>query len=124
MGVATYSTTGRAIEEAMVSVRAVDGSTVERPLGRVRADYVVRSAPWRTVRNRAGQKHHSGFYWCATTGGHVVYESRLELARLTLADFDPWVVAIAAQPFRISARIDGRVRRHVPDFLLGPGTGR
>jgi hypothetical protein len=49
---------------------------------------------------------------------HVVYESRLELARLMLADFDPKVTAICAQPFLIRARVNGRVRRHVPDFLL------
>jgi hypothetical protein len=48
----------------------------------------------------------------------VIYESRLELARLLLADFDPDVVAIAAQPFLLRAWAGGRVRRHVPDFLL------
>jgi hypothetical protein len=36
----------------------------------------------------------SGVYWSATTGGHVIYESRLELARLLLADFDSVVTAI------------------------------
>jgi hypothetical protein len=35
----------------------------------------------------AWQAHVSGSYWAATTDGHVVYESRLELARLLLADF-------------------------------------
>ncbi len=55
--------------------------------------------------------------------GHVVYESRLELARLLLADFDPAVQAIYAQPCRIAAQIDGRVRHHVPDFLLVTQTG-
>lgn len=67
---------------------------------------------------RQGQAHYSGWYWCATTGGHVVYESRLELARLLLADFDSDVVAIAAQPFLLTAPAGGRLRRHVPDFLL------
>jgi hypothetical protein len=46
--------------------------------------------------------------------GHVVHESRLELARLLLADFDPDVVGIAAQPFLVR---EGD-RREVPDFLL------
>ena len=50
--------------------------------------------------------------------GHVIYESRLELARLLLADYDRDVVAIAAQPFLIRAQVNGKVRRHVPDFLL------
>ena len=36
-----------------------------------------------------GQRHYLGTYWCATTAGDVVYESRLELARPILADFDP-----------------------------------
>lgn len=53
-----------------------------------------------------------------TMGGFVVHESRLELARLLLADFDPRVRAIYAQPFLVRARVEGRVRRHVPDFLL------
>ena len=51
-------------------------------------------------------------------GGHVIYESRLELARLLLADFDLDVAAIAAQPFLLQARVAGAARHHVPDFLL------
>jgi len=50
--------------------------------------------------------------------GHVIYESRLELARLLLADYDRDVTAIAAQPFLIQAQAGGTARRHVPDFLL------
>jgi hypothetical protein len=42
----------------------------------------------------------------------------LELARLLLADFDPKVEQIYAQPFRLAARVGGRMRHHVPDFLL------
>jgi hypothetical protein len=74
--------------------------------------------PWRTFRWHRGQAHYSGWYWAATTRRHVVYESRLELARLLLADFDPDVVAIAAQPFLLTASFRGRERNHVPDFLL------
>ena len=48
----------------------------------------------------------------------MIYESRLELARLLVADFDPAVAAIAAQPFWLRMRTGGRVRRHVPDFFL------
>lgn len=59
-------------------------------------------------------------------GRVLVHESRLELARLLLADFDPQICRIYAQPFRIVARIDGRVRNHVPDYLLvmAAGTAR
>jgi len=74
--------------------------------------------PWRTFRARRGQRHYSGAYWSATTAGHVIYESRLELARLLFADMDPAVEWIVAQPFRLVADVDGKERRHVPDFLL------
>jgi hypothetical protein len=48
----------------------------------------------------------------------VAYESRLELARKMLADFDPDVIAIASQPFRLIAADGSRIRRPVPDVLL------
>jgi len=70
--------------------------------------------PWRAFRWHRGQQHYSGTYWSATTGTHVVYESRLELARLLLADADREIVAIAAQPFLVR----DADRRHVPDFLF------
>lgn len=75
-------------------------------------------APWRDFRWRHGQTHYSGLYWSSTTGGHVAYESRLELARLLLADFDPHVGWIVAQPFLIEASVSDQTRRHVPDFAL------
>lgn len=74
--------------------------------------------PWREFRWRAGQKHYSGTYWSATEGHHVIYESRLELARLLFADFDDSVHRICAQPFLLTLRRNGIERKHVPDFLL------
>ena len=41
---------------------------------------------------------------------HVVYESRLELARLIFADFDRAVHRILAQPFLLKAKVDGKIR--------------
>ncbi|GAB4075369.1 hypothetical protein GCM10028781_01320 [Nostocoides australiense] len=35
-----------------------------------------------------------------------------------LADFDPDVTAVASQPFGVTGRDGGVVRRHVPDYLL------
>jgi hypothetical protein len=52
--------------------------------------------PWRTARSARGQAHYPGYFWSAAMGTHVIYESRLELARLLLADFDRDVTAIAA----------------------------
>jgi hypothetical protein len=48
---------------------------------------------------------------------HVNYESRLELSRLLLADFDPSVRRMIAQPFMVTATVDGRIRRHILDYL-------
>ena len=101
-----------------MSLRLADGGEVHRPLRDVRAHQVVAAVPWRDPRSARGQAHYPGYYWSATTGAHVVYESRLELARLLIADFDPAVVAIAAQPFWLRAQAGGRMRRHVPDFFL------
>src|SRR5712691_7766994 len=109
---------GAWLRELSVSVRLRDGTVAERSLRLVLAGQVVSAAPWRMTRSARGQTHYPGYYWSATTGGHVIYESRLELARLLLADFDPGVTAIAAQPFLLRTQAGGRVRRHVPDFLL------
>jgi len=56
-------------------------------------------------------------------GRLLAYESRLELARIMLADFSPDVVGIAAQPFQVIGRDGGRLRRHVPDLLLVNANG-
>jgi hypothetical protein len=105
-------------EDAMVSLKMADGAPSSRSLWQVRARQVIEGVPWRMTRSVRGQAHFPGFFWSATMSGHVIYESRLELARLLLADFDRGVAAIAAQPFLLRAQVGGRTRRHVPDFLL------
>jgi hypothetical protein len=67
---------------------------------------------------RAGQKHDSGSFWSATDNWHVVFESRLGLARLLFADFDRSVHRICAQPFLLAMRPNGIEHKHIPDFLL------
>jgi TnsA endonuclease N terminal len=104
--------------DAVVSLRTADGGEASFPLRQVQGRQVVAAVPWRKARSARGQAHYPGYFWSATTGGHVIYESRLELARLLLADFDRDVTAIAAQPFLLQARVAGTARRHVPDFLL------
>lgn len=79
---------------------------------------LAEAQPWREFRWRAGQKHYSGTYWSATEGRHVVYESRLELARLLFADFDRSVLRICAQPFLLVREHRGSQAKHVPDYLL------
>lgn len=101
-----------------VRFRDSGGVVVDSDLRSVSAAALAASLPWRTFRWHRGQAHYSGWYWAATMSRHVVYESRLELARLLLADFDPQVMTVAAQPFYLTACVDGRERNHVPDFLL------
>ncbi|MFF4427048.1 TnsA-like heteromeric transposase endonuclease subunit [Streptomyces sp. NPDC001549] len=81
-------------------------------------DEVAGGLPVREFRWYRGQKHYSGWYHAATTGRLVAYESRLELVRILLADFDRTVVEIAAQPFQLTGRDGDRIRRHVPDLFL------
>lgn len=92
---------------------------METTLRQLPFDDVLDGLPVREFRSWKGRKHYSGWYWSSTMGRHVVYESRLEMARILLADQDPSVMRIAAQPFLIEGVDDsGRIRRHVPDLLL------
>ncbi|WP_395292267.1 TnsA-like heteromeric transposase endonuclease subunit [Kitasatospora hibisci] len=84
---------------------------------------VLAGMPVREFRSYRGRRHYSGWYWAATTQELVAYESRLELARILLADFDRSVVAIAAQPFQLVGADGSSVRRHVPDLLLARADG-
>jgi hypothetical protein len=102
-----------------VSLRDEDGVVREKKWAAGAPDLgIARTVPWRTFRWRHGQQHYSGTYWSSVMSGHVIYESRLELTRLLYADFDRGTEAVFAQPFLLSAQVDGRQRRHVPDFLI------
>jgi hypothetical protein len=101
-----------------VQYRQADGEQVDTTLDLVAAGDLAQSLPVREFRWYKGQRHYSGWYWSATMKGLVAYESRLEFARIMLADFDPDVNAIAGQPFRLIGSDGDRIRRHVPDILL------
>ncbi|NGO08432.1 TnsA-like heteromeric transposase endonuclease subunit [Streptomyces sp. HC44] len=103
----------------MLSFREATGRTREDvDWFSVQADVLRAAAPWRTFRWYKGQKHYSGTYWSSTMGDEVIYESRLELARLLYADFNRAVTSIVSQPFLLRAEVEGKKRAHVPDFLL------
>jgi len=108
-------------KQPRVSLRtaAAEDSLREMALAELTPALVLSAVPWRVIRSRRGQRHMPGLYWSSTTGTHIGYESRLELARLLLADMDRDVVAIAEQPFMVF----DDTRRHVPDFLLGRADG-
>lgn len=104
---------------ATVSVRRRNGEVVEdRSWSTASLDLLASAAPWRTFRWYKGQKHYAGTYWSATTQSHVIYESRLELARLLFADFDSSVHGIVAQPFLLKSVMEGKPRKHIPDYFL------
>ncbi|WP_309239191.1 TnsA-like heteromeric transposase endonuclease subunit [Streptomyces lunaelactis] len=71
-----------------------------------------------------GQGNWCGWYWSATCGGHVGYESWLERDHLMLLDFDPRVTAVASQPFQLSwSGANGKRVRHTPDFFVRRADG-
>ncbi|MFJ5677605.1 hypothetical protein [Streptomyces sp. NPDC093097] len=105
----------RARKIPTVSIRYEDTSAREVPVRQLRLADFAESKPRRDVRSVHGMTHYSGKYSSVTTGGHVVYghvvyEGRLEPARLLLADFDPAAQGIFAQPCRLAARVGDRVR--------------
>ncbi|MEU5305050.1 TnsA-like heteromeric transposase endonuclease subunit [Streptomyces noursei] len=75
-------------------------------------------APVRQFRWSRGERHFAGWYWAATTGQHVGFESWLERDRLVLMDFDPQVAGIASQPFWLHWHDGARERRHAPDYFV------
>lgn len=123
MTATTCVTTAVPERETMLTVRRRDGEEVGVPLKEAHTALLSDAVPWRTFRWYHGQQHYSGLYWSATERDHVPYESRLELARLTMADFDQTVRHIIAQPFLLTAVVDGVTRRHVPDYLEFRATG-
>jgi hypothetical protein len=102
----------------------VDGSS-RLPLSGCRDLRFEDAVPARSFRWSRGQGHFPGWWWLATTGRHVGYESWLERDHLMLLDFDPAVTAVASQPFWLHWHDGRRSRRHAPDFFarLAGGTG-
>ena len=106
------------LELATASFRTESGVAEDEAWSVVDSAKLSNTVPWRTFRWYKGQRHYSGMYWSATMRDHVIYESRLELARLIFADFDRPVHRILAQPFLLKAKIDGKIRKHIPDYFL------
>lgn len=80
--------------------------------------------PVRRFISRKGQRHLSGLWWSATTGGHVGFESWLERDHVMALDFDPAVVGIASQPFWLRWADEAGVRvSHAPDFFARRADG-
>jgi hypothetical protein len=83
------------------------------------------ASPVRSFASFKGQKNFTGEYWVATSRSQVGYESWVERDAAMALDFDPAVVALASQPFRLAWSDGGRDREHTPDYFarLVDGTG-
>jgi hypothetical protein len=74
--------------------------------------------PVRPFHFEKGLRSFAGWWFFATTGAHVGFESWLERDHLMLMDFDPTIRAVASQPFWLRWRDErGKVRRHAPDYF-------
>ncbi|MCF6475865.1 TnsA-like heteromeric transposase endonuclease subunit [Nonomuraea sp. MG754425] len=80
----------------------------------------VRSFQW-----SPGLEHFPGWWWAATTGRHVGYESWLERDHVQALDFDREIMGIASQPFWLRWEGERGWRRHAPDYFARrvDGTG-
>ena len=83
------------------------------------------AAPVRSFPSYRGQRHFPGWYYAACMDRLVEFESWLERDHALLLDFDPQVLAFAAQPFWLWWTEQGARRRHAPDFFAraADGTG-
>lgn len=117
----SVDSSGQLLGSAQLSIRMDDDEIAHVPAWRLSEALMAEAKPFRKFRWYKGQTHYSGSYWSSTESAHVVYESRLELSRLVLADYDPTVSRIFAQPLMIRTKVDGRARRHIPDYLLVKG---
>lgn len=80
----------------------IDGARMARPIPKYR-----------------GRRNYSGFDVVMTGGRTIEFESRLEHARIMIADFDPAVTAITSQPMRLTyTPRGGKAVNHYPDLLL------
>jgi hypothetical protein len=84
-----------------VELGFIDGGGVQRQ-ARLAACAEVRfedGMPVRQFRWSRGVGHFPGWWWAATIGRHVGYESWLERDHVRLLDFDQEITGIASQPF-------------------------
>jgi hypothetical protein len=101
-----------------------DGGEVRGGLGALCRAGLERCRPVRSFPSYKGQRNYPGWYWSATMGRRVGFESWVERGHLVALDFDPAVTAMVSQPFWLLWRTPaGKVRRHAPDFFARLGGG-
>lgn len=105
---------------SVFDVEYVDRDLIRRrePLTACWSERFERFSPVRKIRPYPGQRSITRDYWVATTRARLACESHLERHHAMLLDFDPQVVGLAGQPFRLFW--PGRRGRqgHVPDLFV------
>ncbi len=81
-------------------------------------DALLGAAPIRKPAFYKGQWSKPGWYWMASVGHHVSYESKFERSLLQEVDFQGDATMVLPQPFRLHFERSESPRRHVPDFLI------
>ena len=101
------------------------GREVRTGLDRLLCADLESCMPVRSFPSFKGQRSFPGWYWSATMGRRVGFESWVERGHLVALDFDPAVTAIVSQPFWLHWRTPaGKVRRQSPDFFARLADGR
>ena len=111
------------VGSAVLTVKTADGDLRACSATSAQPVELYDGLPVRIFRWYVGQRHYSGEYWSATERDLVPHESRLEKATLMIADFDPHVHRIVAQPFLLEVTVNGTRARHTLDYLLGTDEG-
>jgi hypothetical protein len=108
----------------VLEFQAAEGAWQREPLSLCSGVRFEDALPVRPFRFEKGLRSFAGWWFFATTGTHVGFESWLERDHLMLMDFDPAVRAVSSQPFWLRWRDgEGRVRRHAPDFFARRADG-
>ena len=92
-----------------------DGAVHRMPLARAWEMPLERSLPVRRFTSRKGQRHLSGLWWSATTGGHVGFESWLVTRSCAASGFRP-----VRGRHRVAAVVAALDRRGGPSFCRTP----
>jgi hypothetical protein len=80
---------------------------------------VEQAVPIRRFFAWPGKRNYEGLWWSSTVRAHVPFESLLEREYLMWADFEPDIVAVAAQPLALLwPRGTTGHKSHVPDFFV------
>ncbi|MFE7272514.1 TnsA-like heteromeric transposase endonuclease subunit [Streptomyces sp. NPDC057623] len=100
-------------------VEFVDGERVRRreALSAVWTERFESLGPVRKVRTYGRQRSVTREYWSTTMRKSLACESRLERDHAMLMDFDPQVVGLVSQPFRLIWPTRRGRLGHVPDFF-------